>query len=98
MAALGTVAELKAIFRERPILEVRAPQPVQAMRLLDAMPEVEKTSIFGTAVHAVLRSPGVTGADIAGRLAAAGAPPQACELVQPSLEDVFLDVAERASA
>ena len=26
------------------------------MRALDAMPDVEKTSIFGTAVHAVLRA------------------------------------------
>ena len=28
----------------------------QAMAALDAMPEIEKTSIFGTAVHAVLRA------------------------------------------
>ena len=56
LAALGTVRELKAMFAGRPILEVRAPQPVEAMRALEAMPEVEKTSIFGTAVHAVLRS------------------------------------------
>ena len=32
---------------------------VGAMRALDAMPEVEKTSIFGTAVHAVLASGGL---------------------------------------
>ena len=68
--------------------------PVEAMRLLDAMPEVEKTSVFGTAVHAVLK----TGAarrgrraerralDGRGRRSAAVAP------VQPSLEDVFLEV------
>ena len=36
---------------------MRASQPVDAMRRLEAMPEVEKTSIFGTAVHAVMRSP-----------------------------------------
>ncbi len=56
LAAHGTVDELKAIFKSRPILEVRAPDAVAAMRALDAMPEVEKTSIFGTAVHAVLRA------------------------------------------
>jgi hypothetical protein len=56
------------------------------------MPEVEKTSIFGTAVHAVLRRPGQATAEVLrGRLAAAGVFDVA--LVQPSLEDVFLDVA-----
>src|SRR5919109_4725610 len=50
LAALGTVSELKRLFAGRPILEVRARNPVLAMATLDAMPEVEKTSIFGTAV------------------------------------------------
>jgi ABC-2 type transport system ATP-binding protein len=97
LAALGTVAELKGGFATRPILEVRAARPVETMRLLDAMPDVEKTSIFGTAVHAVLRFPAVSPATIAERLAAAGIE-AACTPVPPSLEDVFLDVAERSIA
>ena len=98
LAAHGTVKELKSIFASRPILEVRATEPVAAMRALDAMPEVEKTSIFGTAVHAVLRSPETMPEMIAGRLSAAGIPPSSCTFVEPSLEDVFLDVAERTAA
>ena len=98
LAAHGTVKELKSIFASRPILEVRAVQPVAAMRALDDMAEVEKTSIFGTAVHAVLRSSDVTPEVIAARLNAAGIPPVSCTLVEPSLEDVFLDVAERTAA
>ena len=98
LAAHGTVKELKSIFAARPILEVRATEPVAAMRALDAMPEVEKTSIFGTAVHAVLRSPETTPEMIASRLSAAGIPPSSCTFVEPSLEDVFLDVAERTAA
>ena len=98
LAAHGTVDELKRMFADRPILEVRAPDAVQAMRTLDAMPEVEKTSIFGTAVHAVLR-PGSPAADsIAERLEAQGIRVLSCGLVAPSLEDVFLDVAERSAA
>jgi ABC-2 type transport system ATP-binding protein len=106
LAAIGTVAELKEVFAGRPILEVRAPQPVEAMRHLDEMPEVEKTSVFGTAVHAVLRPVvGATHASplqdrvnvIAGRLRDAGIP-VACAVVEPSLEDVFLDIAERSAA
>jgi ABC-2 type transport system ATP-binding protein len=98
LAAFGTVAELKAGFASRPILEVRAPQPVAAMRALESMPEVEKTSIFGTAVHAVLRSPDTGAGEIARRLAAAGIAVTECTVVPPSLEDVFLDVAERSAA
>jgi len=98
LAAHGTVKELKGIFASRPILEVRAAEPVAAMRALDDMEEVEKTSIFGTAVHAVLRSSDITPQIIAARLTAAGIPPVSCTFVEPSLEDVFLDVAERTAA
>jgi len=94
LAALGTVPELKQVFAGRPILEVRAAQPVEAMRRLEAMPEVEKTSIFGTAVHAVMRSPDARPDAVAADLAAAGIT-AACRIVDPSLEDVFLDIAEK---
>ena len=85
-------------FAGRAIVEVRADRPVDAMRLLDAMEDIEKTSIFGTAVHAVLRSPATPPDAIADRLSAGGIAVAECGLVAPSLEDVFLDVAERSVA
>jgi ABC-2 type transport system ATP-binding protein len=97
LAALGTVPELKQVFAGRLIVEVRAPQPVDVMRHLDALPEVEKTSIFGTAVHAVLRSRETPPSAIAARLSEAGVQAE-LEVVEPSLEDVFLDVVERSAA
>ena len=97
LAALGTVAELKSTFDARPIVEVRAANPVQAMTTLDAMPAVEKTSLFGTAVHAVLRGGGVPPDAIAGRLRGAGIDVDGVEPVTPTLEDVFLDVVDKAS-
>ena len=98
LATIGTTTEVKRVFAGRPILEIRAGQPVDAMRLLDGFPEVEKTSLFGTAVHAVLRDESVTPDDIAARLRAAGAPVDHIAAVTPSLEDVFLDVIDHASA
>ena len=56
LAALGSTSELKQVFAGRSILEVQSNDPVQAMRTLDSMHEVEKTSVFGTSVHAVNRS------------------------------------------
>jgi ABC-2 type transport system ATP-binding protein len=98
LATLGTPTEVKSVFAGRPILEIRSPNPVEVMRALDGMPEVEKTSLFGTAVHAVLRSAALDTATIEQRLRAAGLPVQSLEPVTPSLEDVFLDVVEKAAS
>ncbi len=97
LAALGTVAELKSSFAGRPIVEVQAADAVQTMQALDAMPEVEKTSLFGTAVHAVLRHDGLSPDALAGRLRDAGHAVRSAVRVEPSLEDVFLDLVERTS-
>jgi hypothetical protein len=88
---------LKQRFDNRPILEVVAARPVEAMRLLDGMREIEKTSIFGTAVHAVVKKdqPDMTGV-VRERLESAGVPVASIQVVRPSLEDVFLEVAEAA--
>ena len=95
LAAIGTPGEVKQVFAGRPILEVRADRPVDAMRVLDADPRVEKTSLFGTAVHAVLRRPDISADAIAEHLRAAGITVEAIAPVTPSLEDVFLDVIDR---
>jgi ABC-2 type transport system ATP-binding protein len=90
--------ELKAIFASDPFSKSAPPRQVAAMRALDAMPRVEKTSIFGTAVHAVLRSNETLRRRSPPRLESAGIHPLSCSVVEPSLEDVFLDVAERTAA
>jgi drug efflux transport system ATP-binding protein len=96
LAALGTIADLKATFRDRPILEVRASDPVAAMAVLDRLPFVEKTSVFGTAVHAVLRSRQSTPADVTNALTSEGLSVTSVQDVAASLEDVFLEVLDRA--
>ncbi|MFL6279734.1 MAG: ATP-binding cassette domain-containing protein [Vicinamibacterales bacterium] len=98
LAAIGTIAEVKRVFAGRPIVEVRTTRPIDTMEVLDAMPVVEKTSLFGTAVHAVLNTSAVQVASIADQLKARGIPADSIERVDPSLEDVFLDVVERAEA
>ena len=98
LAALGTATELKQVFSTRPIVEIHASQPVQAMEILDANANVEKTSLFGTAVHAVLRNASTDPAALAAALKAAGIEVTSIGAVAPSLEDVFLDVVERVGA
>jgi ABC-2 type transport system ATP-binding protein len=96
IAAIGTVDEVKRIFAGRAIVEIRTDDPVRAMQALDAMPEVEKTSLFGTAVHALLSVEAAGGPGLSDRLAAAGLRVSSETRVEPSLEDVFLDVVERS--
>jgi len=97
LAALGTIAELKSVFADRPIMEVRGPDSVGLMAWLDQSPLVEKTSLFGTAVHAVLKSAGTSVDQLTRALTGAGRTVDSLEPVVPSLEDVFLDVVDRLS-
>jgi ABC-2 type transport system ATP-binding protein len=95
LAAMGTTDELKRVFADRTIIEVQAANPVETMRLLDRTPEVEKTSVFGTSVHAVLQGdPRQVAPLLKQRLEAAGMVVTSMAVVQPSLEDVFLEVIE----
>jgi ABC-2 type transport system ATP-binding protein len=85
LAALGSAASLKERFTTRPIIEVQTA-------------DVEKTSLFGTAVHAVLRHGRIDGDRVAAALEAHGQRVSAVSAVRPSLEDVFLDVVEEIEA
>jgi ABC-2 type transport system ATP-binding protein len=98
LAALGTANQLKQAFVSRPIVEIHAASPVAAMEILDRLPAVEKTSLFGTSVHAVLRSADTPPEALASALRQAGIEVRSIGPVSPSLEDVFLDVVERAGA
>ncbi|MDP2389633.1 MAG: ABC transporter ATP-binding protein [Acidobacteriota bacterium] len=96
LAAIGTANELKQVFSSRPIVEIQSAQPVQAMDVLDRLETVEKTSLFGTAVHAVMRDTQTSAAMLSASLTAAGVTVRSIGPVSPSLEDVFLDVVERS--
>jgi ABC-2 type transport system ATP-binding protein len=97
LAAIGTSRELKETFADRPIVEIHSNRPVDVMKALDQMEEIQKTTVFGTAVHAVLKPGQADVAALRDRLRAQGLEIDAVDHVVPSLEDVFLDVVERAS-
>ena len=70
-------------------------EPVEVMRTLEDHDDVEKTTIFGTTVHAVLRRRDIDLQALASQLRERRLDIQLIEPVTPSLEDVFLDVVER---
>jgi ABC-2 type transport system ATP-binding protein len=98
LAALGTTSHLKQVFDDRPIVEIVGPHPVRIMTHLDGLPLVEKTSLFGTTVHAVLRDRRVELDAVRRALNEVGLDVTSVGHVSPSLEDVFLDVVDRAEA
>ena len=95
IGALGTVHELKSIFSNRVVLEVRTPSPMEALRALESVPIVEKTSLFGTALHVWLKPGERDPGPVQQRLAESGLQMDSLEFAQPSLEDVFMEVVER---
>ena len=94
LAALGTASALKGRIADRPIVEIQADNPVAVMDALEQSRDVEKTSMFGTSVHAVLRSKSVDLSQLRTALAKRDLTIRSASSVAASLEDVFLDVVE----
>jgi len=94
LAALGTASQLKDRFAERPIIELTGDRPVELMEALERLPGVEKTSLFGTSVHAVVSSSTIDPHSLQQSLTGSGLMVRSVSRVAPSLEDVFLDVVD----
>ncbi len=95
LAALGSASQLKERFAERPIIEVTGDRPVELMEALERLPGVEKTSLFGTSVHAVVNSRTIDAHTLQQALTGSGQTVRSASRVSPSLEDVFLDVVDK---
>jgi ABC-2 type transport system ATP-binding protein len=98
LMALGTVDELKQVFSDRAVLEVKCPNIIEGLSLMSDQEWVLETSVFGTRMHVVVRD-----AEEGRRLTLqlleenGNAPAEAREIV-PSLEDVFIHHIEKEEA
>jgi ABC-2 type transport system ATP-binding protein len=98
LVALGTVSELKTVFKGHSVLEVTTKRPGDALEAIGEAPWARETSIFGTRIHVVVEDADEGGKRIEERLAAEGIGPVAVERILPSLEDVFIHHVEEAEA
>ncbi len=102
MIASGTPAALKrlpAVHRagtRRVEVETHA-DPARALLFIQSRGYVAGATLFGQSVHAVI-STNVTDADLIEQLRAAGFSAATVREIEPSLEDVFVTLTERASA
>ncbi len=98
LVALGTVSELKGVFRGDVVLEVNAPRVGEALEEIASMPWAVETSVFGTRVHVVVHDAEQGRLEIERLLAASGNPASSIERILPSLEDVFIHHVDEAEA
>ena len=97
LVALGTVDELKAVYRNAAILEVTAPRIADALDLLGGESWARETSVFGDRLHVVVHEAKEGSLRVRELLASHGLAPVEIETVPPSLEDVFIHYVSEAS-
>jgi len=98
LLALGDLHQLRSIFSGRTVLEIRSPQPMETLKLLEAEPELEEVSIFGSALHAVTREEQGVEARLHSLFQKTGLEPYSMRKILPSLEDVFIKYIRTSSS
>jgi ABC-2 type transport system ATP-binding protein len=93
LIALGTPEELKRAMTEE-IVEVICGQPQAALALIETLPGVRHTALFGRGLHVVSDAADRIMPVIAACLAGAGCSASRLERIVPSLEDVFVSLIE----
>lgn len=91
LLALDGVPELRGVFAENTVVEIRCPRAAQARAVAEAIPGVTEIALFGERLHAVLAAPELH-STVYERLEAKGFSPVEIESITPSLEDVFIHV------
>jgi ABC-2 type transport system ATP-binding protein len=90
LAALDAPAELQGRLRGRTIA-VDSDAPVRAMELMRAQAGVRSAALFGQSLHLTLHSQGQE-AGLRSLLEAGGITVRSMQQLEPSLEDVFIDL------
>ena len=98
LIALDTPERLREGLHE-PLLEIRTSDSPRAVETLENAPGIAQVGLFGRALHVTLREgedQAGAPARLTGLLAARGIAVESVEPIQPSLEDIFVSLVERA--
>lgn len=91
--ARGTPDEIKREQMPGQVLEIWTDRFVEALAVVETHPQVRDAALYGAAIHATVERAGVA-AMLAERLRAQGFAVGSVEPILPSLEDVFVSLAE----
>lgn len=94
--AVGTPAELRGLLGARALLEVRVPDLLGALGVVEHHPAVLEATAFGTALHVLVEDAHRDGPALVRALEQAGFSPAQARPIVPSLEDVFIHAIEQA--
>ena len=78
------------------LASVEGPDPRAARDSIRSFPGAMSTALFGNSVHVLLSGGGEETSELGTFLTEAGLPPTSIEVVEPSLEDVFLHLVREA--
>ena len=92
--ALGTPADLKRSLPEHGLMLLDTGQPLETMRALEGLQGVRDVAVFGGGLHVTVDSADAAAPRIRQKLAAAGIPVNRLEQIDPSMEDVFVEMIE----
>jgi ABC-2 type transport system ATP-binding protein len=98
LVAGGSPGELKRKYIKNPILEVESDRVVEALEILQGLPWVIETSIFGTYLHVSVADEADGRARVREALAGRGIGVVRIDRIMPSLEDVFIQRIEEESS
>jgi ABC-2 type transport system ATP-binding protein len=96
--ALGTPGELKTSLTDRKLLNLDCSDFVGAMRALEDEPTVIDTAVFGRGLHLAVHDAHSAVAAVRARLDQAGVRVERLDVIEPSMEDVFVALIEREEA
>ena len=94
LIALDTPAAVRRLMRE-PLLEIVTPQGPAVAQALQGRPGVAEAAMFGRAVHVAVESAAEAAASLPAFLASRGLRVERIHAIEPSLEDVFVDLVRR---
>jgi len=94
LVALGAPADLKRNLTEHKLLRLDTPAPLDTMRAIEHREGVIEVAVFGSGLHVVVDDVEATMGFIRQELGARGIRISRLERIEPSLEDVFVELIE----
>ena len=98
LVAQGTPAEIKRDEMRGQVLEIECDRPDMALELLQQSAGFEEVGLYGAQIHVVAEGIAERRPEIAGDLQAANISVQRMDIVEPSLEDVFISTVKHNRA
>jgi ABC-2 type transport system ATP-binding protein len=94
--ALGPPSELKEALRSRTLVQLDSSDPLESMKALEGREGILDVAVFGGGLHVSVQDPATAAPRIRRALEQRGIGIRKLEVIQPSMEDVFVAMIEQA--